>query len=250
MTSELATLLARLVAAQEAPWRPVRQGIMQIAAYHDARVNGVSIALRGGRARERKANQRQRDELARADLLLDAKPTQAGRRLVRTWTWPYEVSELQEAVRRIHERTVAGDCRAPDWVPETLIAGVEWGKPSGPFGMLQVLLKPLLVERVVESLASTTGHCHYRLAVPLAQALYEIGESVGEWDGEGETRREVATAYDREYRRIIALLESDREHRSDLGWIPLPASGECVSKRHPNYLDGIKPLFAEALTDG
>jgi hypothetical protein len=248
MERDLKRLLCRMVAAQEAPYRPVRQAASQIAAFHAARQNGVSAALGGGRARERKATQRQRDDLSRQDLLLDGKPTQAGRKLVRSWVWPYLRPELIEAVNRLHARTVADDCRVDGWVPEPFIAGVAWGGSSQPFGMLQQLLLPLLTDRVIESNCTVPGHCFYRLLKPIDEAIYQIGEAVpasaDDWDADH------CRAYEHEYDRVVALLLNDHESRADLGWIPLPASGETVSRRHPDDLSGIEPMFAAELAEG
>jgi hypothetical protein len=230
--------LVRHLAWFESPCRPLRHDYTKGGAAHAARSRANYGD--GGDARRRKVNQRLRAELVAAGLLDRNGLTFAGKMTARCWTWPYTKTELLEALNRVDFHTTAGDCRAGGCVPETLIAGSRSGESSEPFAALQALLIPAVADGAIEAHSDVFGHAFYKLVVdwPNGQGRLAVAN-------EPDIDAELADAFLAEYRAVWRGILKDKKKYQEIGAIPIPVSGELVSRRDPDDVTGIQPLFAD-----
>jgi hypothetical protein len=231
------TLLVRYLARTESPWRPIRHAWQEGSAIQAARQRGLRGD--GGDGRSRKAEERSRHELAAAGYTRAETLTTEGKQIARQWTWTFVASELYAAIGRIVDRVKAGDCRSGGWVPETLILGCPYTDDMNPIADLQALLVPALADGVVESSSDTQGHAFYRLAVewPTGRDRLAVSEHAE------PIRNELHGVYMREYQATWQAILKDKRRYHDIAPIPAPASLELISKRHPDDVSNITPLF-------
>src|SRR5688500_1839843 len=110
MTKAAEKLLTILLARTESPWRPIRQHWREAPAICAARQATLLPATSGGNgnASRWKRDQGSRDALSESGLYRDGVVTPTGRKLARSWTWPFSVHQLTEAVDRIERCVSAG----------------------------------------------------------------------------------------------------------------------------------------------
>src|SRR5262245_42346023 len=96
-------LVTMRLASCEAPHSPIRQHERAAAsAICAARRNGgISIFGTAGDRRQRVSDSRSREEAAKLGLLRGNSLTPKGLQLVRSWTWPFFMDELHEALLRL-----------------------------------------------------------------------------------------------------------------------------------------------------
>jgi hypothetical protein len=243
------SLAVRTLAAYEAPWLPIRNQFAKAGAICARRRGDVLLSVGGGREQQRALQVRQRDALAAAGLLVGRSLTPLGRRLVRSWTWPYQKSELRTALNRIVRAVARGDVLddptdAPA-VPQELITGTAYDTPNWKrdVGMLTMLFLPLLADGVLISCSSPVGDVAYGFSDGRGGNIRRI---VDEAIGDEEFNEELADAYSREFRRCRGEILADAGYYAELGELPYGGNG-LKSGRDSIAPKGIRRLFpAEA----
>jgi hypothetical protein len=253
MEKQTEQMLVRRLAAFESPWLPIRhhewsRGPSICAA---RRTGGIRFWGDGGDSRHRKADQRTRDEAVEAGLMRGNNLTAQGRRAVRDWTWPFNVSLLRQALIRLCDSAADGDCMAPARVPEELIAGEVW-QPG--CALLEKLFLPLLADGVLESATAYNGRAFYNVAnIASFDAVAVTHEFAKRLPSNviddialdathcGDFRSDLCGLYNLEILRCRKAMLADQTRHQELGQIPL-ALCPLMSGRDANDLTGIAPL--------
>ncbi len=245
LSEPAATLLVRLLAAFQAPWAPIRQHWQACPAITARRDGQVSCGIGGGSGAERQRHSRQMAELREAGLVDSSNElTPDGKRLARSWCWPFTMEELLEAISRLQAAMERGDVlRSGDsvYVPEQLLTGTAWGRE---FGLLQWMFAPLLADRVLVSRSDIYGWTFYG---PSADVLLTdaAAEAIGPV---AALRDDLVGVYVREAKRCRDAMHGDTEYYSEIGGPPI-AIGLLESGRSSNDFNGVPPLFTDDAED-
>lgn len=234
-------LMAKLRAAEESAWRPLRQSDWTHASKFAAAREKPPRPWEPADGRLRKRTQRVRDEGKNAGLLDErGELTLTGRRYIRARSWPFSASDLSEALRRIKQRVKAGDyLTAIDGlklVPEGLLAGrykaIDCEK-------LLDMLRPLMLDGLVVCRSTYAGHAFYGLPAAI-QADAVLGRVL---DAKVEFSSSVFAVYYHELHDIgRAIVKSETTH--DLAELPIPIE-PLESGRSWDDCLGIEPLFGD-----
>jgi hypothetical protein len=250
-------ILTKRLAIGDAPWLPVRKRDRDSAGASGAvwlaqQKADAPSQLPGDEScdADRKRSSRATAALVRGGYLLRSRArfaslTGSGRRHARSLAWPHTAAELSEAVRRLAERTAAGDATAAGLVPECFVAGTPWGASCDTRALwrLDRLMLPVLRAGLVESASTQHGHvCHRLTGGPITAE--QLAELVDGDAGEANFRTDLADVYCEQLAATRAAITAS-DAGGELGHLPIYL-GLLRSHRKYDDVRGIEPLFALA----
>ena len=239
------SILCRVLAETDAVWLPMRDfGGRRPANTYFARRDypTVGVFWRSEEASEagRKESQRALEALCAAGLLKAYRPrryktlgvrlTDEGEARARALCGLPDLSAGMASLAEVARRTeVPGR-----WIPETALAGVDYGTPGSgkKFALVEDMALPALVRGWLESNADIQGHVWYRVtaagsaALDAAIAKTTVGKAEGHGAADLPAAQKAARAL---YLDCLSaaqtrLAESEAGDRREIGFIPLPVA--------------------------
>lgn len=258
-TSEKARrLLISLLAALEAPWRPLRRREWKLPnvgqwIFH-CRHEGLKLWGEAGHAARRVERSRLTAELRRAGFLSDSGLTVSGKRQARGWSHPFRLDTIREAISRLRAAREAGHYLYADLleeyalIPEFRISGSRGDHQSAcrQAGRLQGMVIPLLADGLLVARTDGLGHGFY--GVP-AEHESDLDAIVTDLYDKNEFDPALADYYTDQYGHYVDVMIAQAEHTNTIyefmvaAGVPLKSG---LSRADPG---DVAPLFPWAEDD-